>query len=173
MSVNPDMFRKVMSQFATGITVVTTRVENKIHGLTVNAFCSVSLEPPLLLVCIRNNTHGYESIKRGQNFAVNILGQTQEKVAKKFATNSLSSDERFAEIDYRFKASGAPVLVESLGWLDCKLVATYPGGDHTLFLGEVLALGHRNDQQPLLFFQSKYQSYNHIHKADLETSGQS
>jgi len=157
MSVNPDLFRNVMSHYATGVTVVTARVGDKKHGLTVNAICSVSLDPPLLLVCVRKHTYSYKLITESQNFAVNILSLDQEMIAKRFANNTLTADERFLGVDYRSEVSGAPILEEALSWLDCKVVAAYPGGDHTIFLGEVMALERRTDMQPLLFFRSEYQ----------------
>jgi flavin reductase (DIM6/NTAB) family NADH-FMN oxidoreductase RutF len=160
MAVDPMLLRQVMSQFATGITVVTTCNHKEIHGLTVNAFCSVSLAPPLVLVCIDKKASSHDLIANSGNFAVNILNQAQEPIARKFSTNFLQSEERFADIEYRREATGAPVLAEAVGWLDCKLVADYPGGDHTIFLGEVVASGHRTDMPPLLFFRSRYHQSN-------------
>jgi flavin reductase (DIM6/NTAB) family NADH-FMN oxidoreductase RutF len=160
MSINLDLFRQVMSRFATGVTIVTTRAGEEIHGLTVNSFCSVSLKPPLVLVCVDKKAHSHDLMQKGRNFSVNILHASQEKLARRFASNNLSAGERFAEIDYHTEATGAPILQESLGWLDCKLVATYPGGDHTIFVGEVLALGRHQGHDPLLYFHSNYQTLN-------------
>jgi flavin reductase (DIM6/NTAB) family NADH-FMN oxidoreductase RutF len=157
MPINPDVFRRVLSQFATGITIVTTRAGDEIHGLTANSFCSVSLEPPLVLVCVDQKAHSHDLIKKGRNFAVNILKASQEALARRFATNNLPASERFAGIKFQTEATGAPVLQESLGWLDCKLVAAHPGGDHTIFVGEVLALGRHQGSEALLYFHSKYQ----------------
>jgi flavin reductase (DIM6/NTAB) family NADH-FMN oxidoreductase RutF len=158
MPIDPNLFREVMSQFATGITVVTTRTGDEIHGLTANAFCSVSLEPPLVLVCVDKTAHSHDLIQQGKNFAVNILSAAQEAIARRFATNNMTAAERFAGIPYRTEATGAPVFMQSLGWLDCKLVAAHPGGDHTIFVGEVLAIGRGTDHQPLLYFGSEYQT---------------
>jgi flavin reductase (DIM6/NTAB) family NADH-FMN oxidoreductase RutF len=157
MSIDSNLFRLVMSQFATGITIVTARDGEEIHGLTANSFCSVSLEPALVLVCIDKKAHSHHLIEHGKNFAVNILNTSQEALARRFATNNLSAPERFAGIDFRTETTGAPVLQESLGWLDCRLVAAYPGGDHTIFVGEVLALGRHHGHKPLLYFHSIYQ----------------
>lgn len=159
MSIDPDLFRQVMSQFATGITIVTTRAGEEIHGLTANSFCSVSLEPPLVLVCVDKSAHSHDLIAAGHNFAVNILKASQENLARRFATNNLPADERFAEIPFRAEITGAPILLESLGWLDCRLFAMHPGGDHTIYVGEVLALGRNQDDEPLLYFQSGYQKF--------------
>ncbi|MGH7597918.1 MAG: flavin reductase family protein [bacterium] len=159
MSIDSELFRQVMSQFATGITVVTTRAGEEIHGLTANSFCSVSLQPPLVLVCVDKSAHSHDLITAGRNFAVNILKASQETLARRFATNNLAADGRFAGIPIRTETTGAPILLESLGWLDCRLFATYPGGDHTIYVGEVLALGRNQDDDPLLYFQSRYQKF--------------
>ncbi len=159
MSIAPDLFRQVMSQFATGITIVTTRAGEEIHGLTANSFCSVSLEPPLVLVCVDKNAQSHDLIAAGRNFAVNILTADQEPLARRFATSNLAAHERFAGIQFRTELTGAPVLPESLGWLDCRLFAAYPGGDHTIYVGEVVALGLNQNTEPLLYFQSGYQRF--------------
>ncbi len=157
MALDPLHYRRVMSQFATGVTVVTTRIGRDVHGLTVNAFCSVSCDPPLLLVCIHNEAYSREVIQKSRCFAVNILSQEQEEVARRFSTSSLTAAQRLADLEHQPVVTGAPVFKEVVGWLDCKLIASYPGGDHTIFLGEVLATGHRDDRDPLVFFRSQYQ----------------
>ncbi len=164
MPVEHTDFRRVMSHFPTGITVVTTGHGDEIHGLTVNAFCSVSLRPPLILVCLNNQGYCHELIRRSGVFAVNILSDKQEALSKRFATHSLAPRERFAGIRHGVQITGAPILKDALGWLDCRLVTAYPGGDHSIFLGEIQALGHTdNGMKPLLFYRSQY------HKGDLET----
>jgi len=156
MSPDATLFREVMSQFATGITVVTTRADGQIHGLTVNAFCSVSLEPPLVLVCINRNGYFHELVTTSRFFAVNILGEDQEHLSRRFAIPEVSPSERFRSVCYRMEATGAPVLNDALGWLDCRLTSSYPAGDHTVFIGEIVALGRTNGTKPLVFFQSRY-----------------
>ena len=162
MPIDPDLFRHVMSQFATGITIVTTAAGEEIHGLTVNSFCSVSLDPPLVLVCIDKNAHSHDFIAQGKNFAVNILHAAQEPLARRFAINHFPASARFAGIAFRTEVTGAPVLQESMGWLDCRLFASHPGGDHTIYVGEVVALGKDHGQTPLLYFRSAY------HKLEVE-----
>jgi flavin reductase (DIM6/NTAB) family NADH-FMN oxidoreductase RutF len=159
MPFDLDLFRQVMGRFATGITIVTTRAGEEIHGLTANSFCSVSLAPPLVLICVDKSAHSHDLIAAGRNFAVNILKASQETLARRFATNNLAANERFAGIQFRTEITGAPILLESLGWLDCRLFATYPGGDHTIYVGEVLALGQNQDDDPLLYFQSSYHKF--------------
>ncbi len=156
MSTNPAEFRKVMSQFATGITVVTTCHDEEIYGLTVNAFCSVSLEPPLILVCINRHGRCHELILRGRTFAVNMLSQDQQEISERFAIDYLPSDELFAGIDYRKESTGAPILEGVIGWLECRLHANYAAGDHSIFVGVVLNLDYDLAMNPLVFFQSQY-----------------
>jgi len=158
MPLDSKKFRSVMSKFATGVTVVTTRSGNDIHGLTVNAFCSVSLEPMLALVCIDKTSTAHVLLEKSKNFAVNILSADQEDIARRFATDQLSATERFRGISHRREATGAPVFDHSLGFLDCEVVASYPTGDHTIFVGRVLALGEKDGIPPLLYFKSTYKS---------------
>lgn len=156
MSINTDLFRQLMSQFATGVTIVTTRAGEETHGLTANSFCSVSLAPPLVLVCVDKKAQSDALIKKSRNFAVNILAAAQETLSRRFATNNLSAAERFAGIEFRREITGAPILQASLAWMDCRLFAAYPGGDHTIFVGEVVALGRHKANAPLLYFRSRY-----------------
>ena len=147
-----------MSKFATGVTVVTTRSGDDIHGLTVNAFCSVSLEPMLVLVCIDKTSKAHALLEKSKNYAVNILAADQEDIARRFATDQLSAIERFRGISHRREVTGAPVFDHSLGFLDCEIISAYPAGDHTIFVGRVLALGEKDGLPPLLYFKSAYKS---------------
>lgn len=150
-------FRRVLGAFATGVTIVTTRADDKMHGLTANAFCSVSLAPPLVLVCVSKNAQSHEFIAQGKCFAVNILSAEQREIAQRFSQDTLSGNERFAKLVTHTAITGAPVLDKSLGWVDCKLTASHDGGDHTIFVGEVVALGGGDIDSPLLYFHGEYQ----------------
>ncbi|MDZ7267040.1 MAG: flavin reductase family protein [candidate division KSB1 bacterium] len=149
-------FRQVMGRFATGVTIVTTRAGGIIHGLTANAFCSVSLAPPLVLVCVNKAAQSHDLIRQGGCFAVSILAASQRAAARRFAREELPARERFADLRLRTAITGAPILEECLAWLDCRLVATHEGGDHTIFVGEVVALGQNADLPPLLYFRGSY-----------------
>lgn len=155
-------FRRVLGAFATGVTIVTTRAGDKVHGLTANAFCSVSLSPPLVLVCVNKNAQSHEVIMQGKCFAVNILSADQRHIAERFAQEALSSAARFDKLELRTAITGAPVLGESLGWVDCKLTASHDGGDHTIFVGEAVALGGGEKESPLLYFRGEYQILNPV-----------
>jgi flavin reductase (DIM6/NTAB) family NADH-FMN oxidoreductase RutF len=141
MAIEKDFFRQVMGRFATGVTVVTTEHQGTLGGLTVNAFCSVSLNPPLVLVCIDLNSQAISLIRESKSFAVNMLTAEQEDLSRCFATHSEDRFERFCHASYHTAATGAPILDGTIAFIDARLTAEYPGGDHAIFLGEVVAMG--------------------------------
>ncbi|MBX5457475.1 MAG: flavin reductase family protein [Thermogemmatispora sp.] len=147
MSIDREFFRHVLGQFATGVTVVTTRGSAGLVGLTVNAFCSVSLDPPLVLVCIDLKSRTLQAIRESQIFAVNILSEEQEELARCFALPSEERYRYFCHAAYHLGVTGAPLLEGTLAFVEARLVADYPGGDHAILLGEVVALGTA-DQPP-------------------------
>ncbi|WP_069801643.1 flavin reductase family protein [Thermogemmatispora onikobensis] len=141
MSIDREFFRHVLGQFATGVTVVTTRGSAGLVGLTVNAFCSVSLDPPLVLVCIDLKSRTLQAIRESRIFAINILSEGQEELARCFALPSEERYRYFCHAPYHLGITGAPLLEGTLGFVEARLVADYPGGDHAILLGEVVALG--------------------------------
>jgi flavin reductase (DIM6/NTAB) family NADH-FMN oxidoreductase RutF len=141
MTIDKDFFRQVMGQFATGVTVVTTRSQETLAGLTVNSFASVSLDPPLVLICIDLHSMVLPFIRASGTFAVNILTSEQETLSRCFATTSEERYEHFCHASYHVAATGSPIIDEVLAFIDCRIVAEYPGGDHAIFLGEVVAMG--------------------------------
>ncbi|HEU5383517.1 MAG TPA: flavin reductase family protein [Ktedonobacteraceae bacterium] len=141
MAVEKGFFRHVMGHFATGVTVVTTRNQETLAGLTVNAFCSVSLHPPLVLICIDLTSNTLPIIRDSGVFAVNVLTEQQEALSRCFATASADYDERFCHARYQVAATGAPIIEDTLAFIDARVVTEYPGGDHAIFLGQVLAMG--------------------------------
>jgi flavin reductase (DIM6/NTAB) family NADH-FMN oxidoreductase RutF len=141
MTIEKDFFRQVMGHFATGVTVVTTSNQGVVSGLTVNAFCSVSLNPPLVLVCVDIHSGALAQIRESGTFAVNMLTEQQEDLSRCFATQSNERFEHFCHASYHTVATGAPVLSDVLAFVDARVVAEYPGGDHSIFLGQVEALG--------------------------------
>ncbi len=154
MSVEPIEFRRVLGHFTTGVTVVTTLDSaSDPVGLTANAFASVSLQPPLVLVCIDRSSDTHDHIAATRTFAVNVLGAGQEPIARRFARDEKAG--RFEGIGWRPALSGAPILDGVLAWLDCRLHDTADGGDHTIYIGEVLA-GDARDGDPLLFHRGEY-----------------
>jgi|SRR6266566_2402246 len=141
MAIEKDFFRQVMGRFATGVTVVTTRNDKGLSGLTVNSFCSVSLDPPLVLVCVDLTSNTLSYIRESGVFAVNILTDQQEEFSRCFATSSEERYTYFCHARFHEAATGSPILVGALAFIDTRVVAQYPGGDHVIFLGRVEAMG--------------------------------
>jgi len=154
--IAPEL-RETMRQFATGITVLTTGGDS-IHGMTANAFSSVSLDPPLVLCCVARTAIMHAAITTARNFAVSILGAEQEHLARYF-TNRQRPRGRAQFDTVRWRPgphTGAPLLADSLAWLECQVLHGYDGGDHTIFVGEVLGAGSVSGRTPLLFFGGGY-----------------
>jgi 3-hydroxy-9,10-secoandrosta-1,3,5(10)-triene-9,17-dione monooxygenase reductase component len=155
-----DDFRRVMGHFATGVTIITAwDADQRPTGLTASSFTSVSLHPPLVLVCVSQKAQSYPAIKGAGRFAVNILSTGQEAVSRRFATApSASGDEKFAGLDYRPGPLGLPILTDALAELECTVLHAYPGGDHTIFVAQVETADCRADagREPLLYFRGKY-----------------
>ena len=157
MPVTQDEFRAALSRFVSGITVVTTRDSTGIpHGITVSAFCSVSLEPPLILVCIENNAGSHPAFRDGAAFAVNVLNESQIDYSIRFAS---PSSDKFEGISFHDGLEGVPVFEEALLILECRLVNAHKGGDHTIFVGQV-ERATVNDGRPLVYFHGNYRSMN-------------
>ena len=153
MSVDPDGFRAVLGRFATGVTVVTTRDAAGVdHGMTVSAFGSASLVPPLVVVCLDRLAHTLPVLAQAGFFAVNILAQGQEALSRRFAWQETG---RFDGIGYTRGQSGAVLLDETLAWLECRVVARHDAGDHVVFLGAVDAAEARSER-PLLYYRGGY-----------------
>jgi flavin reductase len=150
-------FRSTVGSFATGVTVVTTRGEEHAYGMTANAFSSVSLDPPLVLVCVIHPSEGAEHIQRNACFAVNILHAEQEPISRYFASRDRPRGrDAFREVSHRLGVSGSPIIDGAVGYLDCRLDATHEAGDHLIFIGEVLEVGFNPDGEPLLFHGGRY-----------------
>ena len=147
-------------RFAAGVTVVTTTSDEGYLGITVSAFSLVSLAPPLVLVCINEFSQLIDAIQSSGAFAATILSSRQELIAERFAGRAPQPDSSFSEIPHRALLTGAPVFVGGLAWLDCRLQQTIPAGDHTIFLGTVVAAGVADGRDdPLVYFGSQYRRF--------------
>lgn len=154
-SVDPSIYRRTCAQFATGVSVVTTLDSHgHPHGMTVNSFASVSLEPPLVLVSIdlRNAILGH--FISSSWFAVNVLAEHQEELSRRFSS---AAENRFLDIDWRAGVSGVPLLDGVLAQMECSVVRTFEAGDHAVLIGEVRGARH-GEGKPLIFFDSGYRS---------------
>ena len=156
MSITPEAFRAALRHFPAGVTIVTIRAGDAVHGLTVSAFASVSPDPPLILVCIDQRHHAHDLLQQaGASFAVNILREDQAELSNRFAY--VKDADRFAVGDWRQAATGAPVLADALAWLDCAVYERAAAGTHTIIVGEVLASSvPLPDQPPLVYWNRAY-----------------
>jgi flavin reductase (DIM6/NTAB) family NADH-FMN oxidoreductase RutF len=167
MGISPHEFRHILSYFASGVTIVTTREEDgRPSGLTASAFASVSLDPPLVLVCVDRSAQSYPALLACGHFAVNILTSEQEPFSRRFATKR---DDKFEGVGYQSGQLGMPVLDGALAVLECRTVYTYAGGDHTIFVGEVEA-ADAGRGSPLLYYRGQYQQLNVSSSQPLETT---
>lgn len=152
--MDPAEYRRILGHFATGVTIITTcDEEGRPAGLTANAFAAVSLDPPLVLVCVDRTAESHRLIERAGHFAVNVLADSQETLARRFAEKD--RERRFEGVAWRKETTGAPVLAEVLAWIDCRVHARTEGGDHTIFIGEVAA-ADALDGAPLLFYRAGF-----------------
>ncbi len=144
-------FRTAMGKFATGVTVITTEHDGEVHGMTANAFMSVSLDPKLIVISIKENARMLPKIQESKTFSVNILSDQQEKVSMRFAGQL--KDESY-EVAFE-KLDNQPVIKDALAQITCELAAEHVEGDHTLFIGRVTDI-NLNEGNPLLFFNGRY-----------------
>ncbi len=152
MAFDSKQQRKIMGHFATGVTVVTTGGAAGTHGLTANAVASLSLDPPLVLVAVDKRAHSLDYMKQNRCFAINILRREQEDVSRRFAT---PGPKDFAGLSLTAATTEAPILADALAYVDCRVVDILPGGDHDIFIGEIVA-GEHNGGEPLLYFAGGY-----------------
>ena len=158
MSVSPDEFRAVLGRFPSGVTVVTTRgADGSDQGMTVSAFCSLSLDPPLVLICIEHSASVHEALTTAPGFAVNILSARQEQIARRF---SIVDIERFEGVGFTTSSSGYAILDDIVGLIECRRVALHEGGDHTIIVGEVEAT-RIEIGTPLLYYRGGYAQLEH------------
>lgn len=144
--------RRALGTFVTGVTVITTVDDGRFHGLTVNSFNSVSLDPPLVLWSQAVNAGSHPVFFKAEHFAVNILAEDQIELSNRFAK---SSEEKFASLEVDIGIGGVPLLRGCSAWLQCRVFSRLPGGDHTIYLGEVHSID-RAERKPLVFGNGQY-----------------
>ena len=146
-----------MGQLASGVTIVTMRAGGEDHGFTASSFTSVSLDPMLVLVCVVKDQRSHALIEQAGHFAVNILGVQQKELGGRFASSK--SVDRFAGLEVARAVTGAAILKGSIAWVDCKLKDIFPGGDHSIFVGEVLATEAAAGDEPLVYHARKWGAF--------------
>jgi flavin reductase (DIM6/NTAB) family NADH-FMN oxidoreductase RutF len=148
-------FRQVLGTFATGVTVVTTGRNGDYHGMTANAFTSVSLEPMLVLVCVEHSANTHPILSAAGVFGVSVLAAHQEHLSRAFALKD-TDESRLIGIDYRLGRLGVPLLNNTIAYLECRVVGQHEAGDHTIFIGEVEEGDISSEADPLLFYRGRY-----------------
>src|SRR5262249_54865532 len=151
-----SQFRTVLGHFATGVAIVTAVSDGRPVGMTVQSFCSLSLDPPLILLCPGNSSTSWPRIASAGQLCVNLLADGQQEIARQFAR---SGADKYAGVVWTPSADGgSPIIDGALAWIDCRIESTFPGGDHLIVVCRVLDLGARTDLRPLIFFQSGFRS---------------
>jgi flavin reductase (DIM6/NTAB) family NADH-FMN oxidoreductase RutF len=154
--VDSRRFREALGCFATGVTIVTARaMDGELLGITANSFSSVSLSPPWVLFSLNRRALSFRKFEECNHFAVNILGEEQRELSTTFATPRV---DKFAGASFKFSSSGSPILPDALAVFDCVRRIRHDGGDHVIFVGEVIELHYRQDGSPLLYFRGRYRS---------------
>jgi flavin reductase (DIM6/NTAB) family NADH-FMN oxidoreductase RutF len=149
-------FRHAMGHFASGVTIMTTSAAGRMHGMTVSAFASQSLDPLLILVSVERSTVMHQLVLQSRAFAINILGDQGEGTARFFADNARLTGPEFREGGYHLGATGSPILEEATGYLEATVEATLDAGDHTIIVGQVVALDVVREAAPLIYYRSGY-----------------
>jgi len=154
-------YRRVVGRFATGVTVVTATVDGEHHAMTCSSFTSVSLDPVLVLFCPEKIARFHDVVLSAGQWAVSVLGQSQEGASRLFARRGRPLEDQFAGVDHTYgPLTGAAVLDGALASLECRTVSTADAGDHTVVIGEVLGLGVPDpDADPLLYYEGRYRSF--------------
>ena len=152
MAIDSMLQRHVMGRFATGVTLLTTRFDEGTLGMTANAVMSLSLEPPLIVVAVDKKNSMHECLTQGKCFALNMLRADQEEISRRFA---ISGPKDFSGLTLTTAETGAPILVDAIAFVDCKLVEILSGGDHDMFVGEPVA-GEVREGEPLIFYRGEY-----------------
>ncbi len=158
MTSTSESLRSVMRHWATGVTLVTALEDGKPHGMTVSSLTSVSLSPPLILVCLERGTRTEGMVRRSGRFVVNILAADQQDLSDRFAGRIAGGRDRFAGVSNFPAPSGLPIVEGCLAYLDCTLASVYQAGTHAIVLGEVRSARKLREGSPLVYFNGGYRS---------------
>ena len=145
--------REALGCFVTGVTVVTTRYGDELHGLTANSFTSVSLDPPLVLFSLSRTADCFDVFEQSDLFAINVLRSDQEALSNRFATKDI---DKWSGVGWRPGHGDCPLLDGAIATFECRVTARHEGGDHVIYVGEVLRFDHGPDGEPLAFFRGRY-----------------
>jgi flavin reductase (DIM6/NTAB) family NADH-FMN oxidoreductase RutF len=156
-NVSPDALRGAMRLWATGVTIVTTKLNGDWHGMTVSSFTSISLDPPLLMVSLEHGTRTHDMVKQAGFFGVTILSEGQQVISQRFAGQLAESRDRFADLEVFTMETGAPFIVGGLAFMDNQVASRVVAGSHTLFIARVVATRFIPDnERPIVYFNRAY-----------------
>lgn len=155
MTIDITEFKKVLSNFTTGVTIVTSSLNDKEYlGVTISSFSSLSLDPPLVLFCLGKKSYSLGGFLKTKYFTINILAENQQALSDKFARSSI---DKWENVEHFFgKITNCPLINGCLGYIECEKYMSYDGGDHIIFIGKVLNLTQARESDPLLRYQSSY-----------------
>lgn len=156
--VDPEEFKAALGTWPAGVTIVTTRHDGAVYGLTVSSFSSLSFDPLLVMVCINNTNHFIDLAERSKTFAVSILAVGQEDLSNHFASSGRDPMTSYAEHGTIEMVTGCPLFAGAAAHLDCEVRAMVPGGDHTIVVGEVVAAASNPEIEPLVYYRRKYRA---------------
>lgn len=155
-TLDPENLRAAMRAWSAGVTVVTTISEGNKHGMTVNSFTSISLDPAMVTISLQQATRTHEMVMKSKVFGLTILSAEQARVSDLFAGRFPEVEDRFAELKIETLVTGSPLIVGGLAWMDCRLIQTFDAGMNTLFIAEVVAARSFSADQPLIYHSRKY-----------------
>lgn len=158
MTIDPQDFKMALSHWASGVTVLTSMQGEQRVGITASSFSSLSLEPPRVLVCVAKRLFTHQVINESGMFAVNVLTTKQLDWGMLFAGMLPEQEDRFAGIDVQTAITGSPILPDVLCWLDCRLAHAFDGGDHSIFVGDVVAAGTAGTGDPILYYSRQWRT---------------
>lgn len=156
MTADPEQLRSAMRQWATGIAIVTVTHNGISHGMTVSSFTSVSLTPPQVLISLAQNTRAHALARESKLFGVTLLAQGQQEISDRFAGRTPDDQDRLTGLETFTLETGVPLLKGGLAHFDCRVIATFTSGTHTIFIGAVLAAQGQPNADPLLYYNRDY-----------------
>ncbi len=145
--------KKIMGKFATGVTVASTKLGDETWGMTANGVTSLSLDPPLVLLAVQLDSHSHDKFKQAGCYALNILSDKQQELSDRFA---YKGPKDFSDLETTVAETGAPIMADVRGWVDCRIVDILSGGDHDIFIGEIVAGSYSETGDPLLYYAGGY-----------------
>ena len=150
------MIDKAIRKVETGVSIITTKYDNKINGIAVAWLSRASMQPPMIMISIGKTRYSHGLIKQSRIFAVNVLGKEHIELGRHFGTQSGKDIDKFQDIEHEEKETGSPILKDAVAWLDCKVINECDAGDHTIFVGEVIDGDVISDEEPIIYSRGDF-----------------